>query len=52
VRGLNQTAIAALLGISQQSVHEHLYGKLRGDASVGGAIRKLRKACSHRGIAW
>jgi predicted transcriptional regulator len=52
LRGLNQRAIATLLGITQQAVSEHLYGKMRGGASVGGALRKLQKACRERGIAW
>ncbi len=52
LRGLNQRQIAELLGITQQSVSEHLYGKVRGGRSVGGALRKLRKACAKRGIHW
>ncbi|MBD3241775.1 MAG: sigma-70 family RNA polymerase sigma factor [Chitinivibrionales bacterium] len=48
--GLNQRQIAERLGITQQSVSEHLYGKTRGGKSVGGALRKLRKACGQRGI--
>jgi RNA polymerase sigma factor (sigma-70 family) len=52
MRGLNQRAIATLLGITQQAVSEHLYGKMRGGVSVGGALRKLHKACAERGIRW
>lgn len=48
--GLNQRQIAEQLKISQQSVSEHLYGKVRGGHAVGGAIRKLRKACAKHGI--
>jgi DNA-directed RNA polymerase specialized sigma24 family protein len=49
---LNQRQIAERLRISQQSVCEHLYGKVRDGRAVGGAIRKLRKACTKRGIRW
>ena len=50
--GLNQRQIAQRLGVAQQSVSEHLYGKVRGGRAVGGAIRKLRKACAARGLRW
>ncbi len=49
---LNQRQIAERLGITQQAVGEHLYGKLRRGRTVGGALRKLRKACATRGITW
>ena len=49
---LNQRQIAERLGISQQSVSEHLYGKIRNGRSVGGTLRKLRKACIKQGIRW
>lgn len=49
---LNQRQIAERLGLSQQSVSEHLYGKAQGDRRVGGALRKLRKVCARRGIRW
>ena len=49
---LNQRQIAEQLGISQQTVSEHLYGKVRNGRAVGGAIRKLRKACAKRGLRW
>ncbi len=52
LRGLNQRQIAEELGIAQQSVSEHLYGKTRAGRSVGGALRKLRKACAKQGIDW
>jgi len=50
--GLNQRQIAEALGISQQAVSEHLHGKMRNGRAVGGALRKLRKACAKRGIRW
>ena len=50
--GLNQREIAEKLGISQQSVSEHLYGKERKGRVVGGALRKFRKACIKRGVQW
>jgi len=52
VEELNQRQIAERLGITQQSVCEHLYGKVRNGRAVGGAIRKLRKECIRRGIQW
>jgi RNA polymerase sigma factor (sigma-70 family) len=50
--GLNQREIGQKLGISQQSVSEHLYGKTRNGRAVGGALPKLRKACAKRGVRW
>ena len=50
VEALNQRQIAERLGVSQQSVSEHLYGKVRNGRAVGGAIRKLRRACAERGV--
>lgn len=49
---LNQRQISEHLGITQQAVSEHLYGKVRAGRAVGGALRKLRKACRTRGITW
>ena len=49
---LNQRQIAERLGISQQAVSEHLYGKTRQGRTEGGALRKLRKACARQGIQW
>ena len=49
---LNQRQIAERLGVSQQSVSERLYGKIRNGHAVGGALRKLRKACADRGVNW
>ena len=48
----NQRQIAQRLGISQQAVSEHLYGKTRQGRTVGGALRKLRQACARRNIQW
>ena len=50
--GLNQRQIGEQLGISQQAVGQHLYGKLREGKTVGGALRKLQKVCARRGISW
>ena len=47
---LNQRQIGERLGISQQAVSEHLYGKMRNGRAVGGALRKLRKACARHGL--
>ena len=44
LEGRTQAEVADTLGISQQSVSQHLMGKLRGGHHVGGAFRKLRKA--------
>lgn len=52
LEGMNQRQIAESLGISQQSVSEHLYGKMRNGRAVGGALRKLRKACAKHGVRW
>ena len=52
VEGLNQRQIAKRLDIAQQSVSEHLFGKARDGRTVGGALRKLRKVCAHRGVRW
>lgn len=50
IEELNQRQIAERLGIAQQSVSEHLYGKIRNGRAVGGALRKLRKACATQGL--
>ena len=39
-----QVEIATTLGISQATISQHLTGKRRGSARVGGAFRKIRKA--------
>jgi hypothetical protein len=51
LRGCDQATVAHLLGISQQSVSEHLFGKQRNRRQVGGVIPKLRKLCRREGIA-
>ncbi len=51
LKGLDQAAVATLLGLTQQSVSEHLFGKARNGRQVGGLVRKLRKLCDKRGIA-
>ena len=49
---LNQRQIAERMGVSQQSVSEHLYGKVRDGRAVGGAIRKLQQACAAHDLRW
>jgi len=49
---MNQGQISEQLGITQQSVSEHLHGKMRNGGAVGGAIRKLRKAWAAKGLKW
>ena len=44
LEGQTQEEVANALGISQQTVSQHLMGKLRGGNHVGGAFRKLRRA--------
>ena len=44
LEGRNQVEIATALGISQATISQHLTGKRRGSARVGGAFRKIRKA--------
>ena len=41
--GLNEEEIADMLGISQPTVSQHLFGKKRNGKKVGGSIRKIRK---------
>ena len=40
---LNEEEIANILGISQPTVSQHLFGKKRNGKKVGGSIRKIRK---------
>ncbi|MHC4211970.1 MAG: sigma factor-like helix-turn-helix DNA-binding protein [Planctomycetota bacterium] len=40
---LNEEAIARILGISQPTVSQHIFGKKRNGKKIGGAIRKIRK---------
>jgi RNA polymerase sigma factor (sigma-70 family) len=49
---LNQRQIGERLGISQQSVGEHLYGKCRNGHTTGGILPKLRKACAACSVRW
>lgn len=44
LEGRTQQEVANILGISQQTVSQHLMGKLRGGRQIGGAFHKLRKA--------
>ena len=44
LEGLTQVEVADALGISQQTVSQHLMGKPRDGCRIGGAFRKLRKA--------
>lgn len=48
--GRSQTEVAAELGISQQVVSRQLFGVLRNGRRVGGAVRRLRKACEAAGL--
>ena len=49
--GKTQQEIAEILGISRRVVSQHLFGITRGGKGVGGAVRKIRKACAKCGIA-
>ncbi len=40
---LNEDQIARILGISQPTVSQHLFGKKRNGKKIGGSIRKIRK---------
>ncbi len=40
---LTEKDIAQLLGISQPTVSQHIFGKRRKGKKIGGAIRKIRK---------
>ncbi len=44
LEGRTQEEVASDLGISQQTVSQHLMGKLRNGRYIGGAFRRLRKA--------
>ncbi len=41
--GLNEEKIADMLGISQPTVSQHLFGKKRNGKKIGGSISKMRK---------
>jgi hypothetical protein len=49
-RGFDQPQVAEILGISQQAVSEHLFGKRCGEGRIGGILPKLRKLCVRVGI--
>ena len=40
---LNEDKIARILGISQPTVSQHIFGKKRNGKKVGGSLRKIRK---------
>jgi predicted transcriptional regulator len=40
---LSEVEIARILGISQATVSQHIFGKKRNGKKVGGSIRKIRK---------
>ena len=48
--GQTQERIASTLGISRRVVSQHLFGVKRKGKCVGGAINKLRKVCTKRGV--
>ncbi len=48
--GLSERQIAGRLGLSQQVVHKHIFGDMRGGKAVGGALQKLKKALARAGI--
>lgn len=48
--GQTQERIASTLGISRRVVSQHLFGVIRNGKRVGGAINKIRKVCTKRGI--
>lgn len=45
-----QNEIAEILGISRRVVSQHIYGILRDGKRIGGAVKKIRKACKKRGV--
>ena len=48
--GQTQEQIALTLGISRRVVSQHLFGVKRSGKHVGGAINKIRKVCTKRGV--
>ena len=48
--GQTQEQIALTLGISRRVVSQHLFGVKRKGKRVGGAINKIRKVCTKRGV--
>jgi predicted DNA-binding protein (UPF0251 family) len=47
-QGKTQEDIAAILDVSQSTVSRHLFGTVRGNRKVGGAISKLRKVIERK----
>jgi len=45
-----EEAVAKRLRITQPTVSQHLYGKMRGGKKVGGALRKIRKRLMARAV--
>ncbi len=45
-----QQETAEILGISRRVLGQHLFGIFRNGKRVGGAIKKIQKLCSKRGI--
>ena len=49
--GKTQQEISEIMGISRRVVSQRLFGITRNGKSIGGAVKKLRKACRTQGIA-
>ncbi|HEY4120122.1 MAG TPA: sigma factor-like helix-turn-helix DNA-binding protein [Byssovorax sp.] len=49
--GESEGAIARRLGVTQQVVHKRIFGDVRGDKVVGGAIARLRRSLEAEGVA-
>jgi RNA polymerase sigma factor (sigma-70 family) len=47
-----QEEVAHILGMSRRVVSQHLFGICRNGKQVGGALKKIRKACRQSGLAW
>lgn len=47
---LPQQEVADKMNVSQSTVSRHLFGTLRNNKTVGGAIQKLRKLCCERKV--
>jgi RNA polymerase sigma factor (sigma-70 family) len=45
-----QAEVGEILGISRRVVSQHIYGIRRDGKRIGGAIKKIRKACKKRSI--
>ena len=48
--GRTQVYAAKILGIKQPTVHQHLWGKLRGGKRIGGAFLRIRKKLHKRAL--